>query len=167
MIEQHWKQQGVETVGNYDNEYLFHSRLTQCVSVLTQGSHKLITNTCIEHEHWLGPGQARADSVSLGQFINFPEPDILCRGPSENVRGNIDKWLGQKTCKCNYSSLHFARLTSREEILINIRFSCDEFSPYVISSGVWWLRRVLSGHVKWRIRVNLGRLYSTGPGLTD
>ena len=49
-----WKQ-GVETVGNYVNEYLFHSRLTQCVHVLTQGSHKLITNTCIEH--WLGPGQ--------------------------------------------------------------------------------------------------------------
>ena len=83
----------METVGNYDNEYLFHSRLTHCVRVLTHGSHKLITNTCIEHEHWLGPGQARADSVSLGQFINFPEPDILCRGPSENVGEiSINDW---------------------------------------------------------------------------
>ena len=72
MIEQHWKQQGVETVGNYDNEYLFHSRLTQCVSVLTQGSHKLITNTCIEHEHWLGPGQAR-----LGLILSRSDNSLI------------------------------------------------------------------------------------------
>ena len=79
-------------------------------------------------------------------------------------RGNtIDEWLGQKTCKCNYSSLLFVRLASREEILIRMNFP----ACYLVMSGVWWLGPVLSGRVKWRIRVNLGRLYSAGSRLTD
>ena len=119
----------MKPVGNYDNEYLFHSWLTQCVHVLTQGANKLITNICIEH-YWLGPARLPGLILSHSDKSLIFLCLIFCKEGQVKTQGGEISMNGWDKRHASVIILHYCS----SDWLLGKKFWLEWIFPHVISS---------------------------------
>ena len=130
------EKESMKAVGNYDNEYLFHSWLTHCVHVLTQGANKLITNICI------GPSLPGLILYRLDKSLIFLCLIFWKEGQVKTLGGEISM-NGWDNRHASVIILHYCS----SDRLLGKKFWLEWIFPHVISSCLVFV--VAAASIKW------------------